>query len=111
MASGWDLPGPFNYVGSRGADGIANCKFLSIVTAAKSTILREEKMENINLTLNLTVAQVNVILKYLGGGVFAEVEGVINAIRRATAHNSPDAGRRASTARVVCTAGNGRKTL
>ena len=38
-------------------------------------------MDQFNLTLNLTVAQVNVILKYLGGGAFAEVESVVNAIR------------------------------
>ena len=38
-------------------------------------------MDQLNLALNLTVAQVNVILKYLGGGTFSEVESVVNAIR------------------------------
>ena len=38
-------------------------------------------MDRFNITLNLTVAQINVILKYLGGGAFAEVENVVNAIR------------------------------
>jgi len=33
------------------------------------------------LNLNLTVAQINVILKYLGAGSFVEVEPVITTIR------------------------------
>ena len=42
-------------------------------------------MDQVNLTLNLTVAQVNVILKYIGAGAFAEVENVINSIREQAA--------------------------
>lgn len=42
-------------------------------------------MDKVNLTLNLTVAQVNVILKYIGAGAFAEVENVINTIREQAA--------------------------
>ena len=42
-------------------------------------------MENLVLTLNLSVAQINVILKYLGSGAFAEVESVINSIREQAA--------------------------
>lgn len=42
-------------------------------------------MDQLNLTLNLNVAQVNVILKYLGAGAFVEVENVINAIREQAA--------------------------
>lgn len=38
-------------------------------------------MDTINITLNLSVAQINVILKYVGAGAFAEVENVIAAIR------------------------------
>lgn len=38
-------------------------------------------MENMNINLTLTVAQLNTILKYLGNGVFAEVESAIAAIR------------------------------
>lgn len=42
-------------------------------------------MDQVNLTLNLTVAQVNVILKYVGAGAFVEVESVIAAIRQQAA--------------------------
>jgi len=38
-------------------------------------------MDQVNLTLNLTVAQVNVILKHLGAGAFIEVEPIIATIR------------------------------
>lgn len=38
-------------------------------------------MENMILTLNLTVAQINTILKHLGSGAFVEVEPVVTAIR------------------------------
>lgn len=42
-------------------------------------------MDQVNITLNLTVAQINVILKYMGAGAFAEVENVINSIREQAA--------------------------
>ena len=42
-------------------------------------------MENTILMFNLTVAQANVILKYLGAGAYVEVENVIAAIREQAA--------------------------
>lgn len=38
-------------------------------------------MENTNMNLNLTVQQVNVILKYLGAGAYLEVAELIQVIR------------------------------
>lgn len=42
-------------------------------------------MENTVLTLNLTVAQVNTILKYIGAGAYVEVEQIIASIREQAA--------------------------
>ena len=42
-------------------------------------------MENTVLTLNLTVAQVNTILKYIGAGSYVEVEQIIASIREQAA--------------------------
>ena len=38
-------------------------------------------MDNTIVNLSLTVAQVNTILKYLGGGSYIEVVDIINEIR------------------------------
>ena len=38
-------------------------------------------MDNTIVNLSLTVAQVNTILKYLGGGSYMEVVDIINEIR------------------------------
>lgn len=38
-------------------------------------------MENLELNLTLTVQQVNVILKYLGGGTYIEVTDIVAKIR------------------------------
>jgi len=38
-------------------------------------------MDNTIVNLNLTVAQVNTILKYLGNGSYLEVVDIINEIR------------------------------
>jgi len=40
-----------------------------------------ENMENMEVNLRLTVAQVNTILKYLGNGAYMEVNEIINKIR------------------------------
>jgi hypothetical protein len=37
-------------------------------------------MENFELTLKLTIAQTNVVLKYLGTGAYAEVSDLIAAL-------------------------------
>jgi uncharacterized protein (DUF302 family) len=37
-------------------------------------------MENLELNFQLTVAQVNTVLKYLGGGVYAEVADLITLL-------------------------------
>lgn len=42
-------------------------------------------MENLELNLTLTVQQVNVILKYLGGGAYVEVTDVVTQIREQAA--------------------------
>lgn len=38
-------------------------------------------MENTEVTLRLTVAQVNTLLKHLGNGIYLEVNDIINQIR------------------------------
>lgn len=46
-------------------------------------------MENTELSFKFTIAQINVILKWLGSGAFVEVESVINEIRKQAAPQLP----------------------
>lgn len=49
-------------------------------------------MEKLELNLTLTVQQVNVILKYLGGGAYIEVADIVAQIREQAALQLAPAG-------------------